>query len=188
MRQALTSVVCFTGERPFKCDECGREFNHRSHFNNHLRIHTGEKPFKCEVCDKDFSRKASLRYHMKVHSKVGSRGRITKSKSSSEDGVSEVQDLSLAEQTASTVNISQLGSEAEVQLAEALVAVSEGLVMTPQVVAVEETRSQGDEDGVMQQVQQRTQVQGREEGNNERKGKERNTKKEGRTEREEWKE
>ena len=59
--------VLIPGERPFKCDSCGRQFNHRSHFNNHLRIHTGEKPFKCEKCGKLFSRKASVRYHMKVH-------------------------------------------------------------------------------------------------------------------------
>ena len=74
------SFVLYLGERPFKCDECGREFNHRSHFNNHLRIHTGEKPFKCEICEKDFSRKASLRYHMKVHNKSDGRVRIRGSK------------------------------------------------------------------------------------------------------------
>lgn len=58
----------------------------------------------------------------------------------------------------STVNISHLGSEADVQLAEALVAVSEAVVAaaaevddTPRVVAVEET-THSEEDAVMQQV------------------------------------
>ena len=55
------------------------------------------------------------------------------------------------------MNISHLGSEAEVQLAEALVAVSEAVVAaaaevddTPRVVAVEETTHS--DDTVMQQV------------------------------------
>ena len=63
----------------------------------------------------------------------------------------------LSEQAISTVNISHLGSEAEVQLAEALVAVSEAVVAaaaevddTPRVVAVEETTHS--DDAVMQQV------------------------------------
>lgn len=58
----------------------------------------------------------------------------------------------------STVNISHLGTEAEVQLAEALVAVSEAVVAaaaegddTPRVVAVEET-THSEDDAVMQQV------------------------------------
>ena len=56
----------------------------------------------------------------------------------------------------STVNIGHLGSEADVQLAEALVAVSEAVVAaaegdeTPRVVAVEETTH--GEDTVIQQV------------------------------------
>ena len=63
----------------------------------------------------------------------------------------------LSEQTISTVNISHLGNDAEVQLAEALVAVSEAVVAaaaevddTPRVVAMEETTH--NEDTVMQQV------------------------------------
>lgn len=58
----------------------------------------------------------------------------------------------------STVNISHLGTDAEVQLAEALVAVSEAVVAaaaegddTPRVVAVEET-THSEDDAVMQQV------------------------------------
>lgn len=69
----------------------------------------------------------------------------------------------LSEQTISTVNISHLGTDAEVQLAEALVAVSEAVVAaaaegddTPRVVAVEET-THSEDDAVMQQV--RVQIQ-----------------------------
>ena len=61
-------------------------------------------------------------------------------------------------QTMSTVNISHLGTDADVQLAEALVAVSEAVVAaaaegddTPRVVAVEET-THSEEDAVIQQV------------------------------------
>ena len=64
----------------------------------------------------------------------------------------------MSEQTISTVNISHLDNEAEVQLAEALVAVSEAVVAaaaevddTPRVVTVEETAHSA-EDAVMQQV------------------------------------
>ncbi|KAK2574209.1 Zinc finger protein 665 [Acropora cervicornis] len=158
-----------TGERPFKCNVCSREFNHRSHFNNHLRIHTGEKPFKCEICEKDFSRKASLRYHMKVHNKSDGRVKIRSNKKGPEeqsdtdlldeqphDNTSVEQTMS--EQTISTVNIGHLGNEAEVQLAEALVAVSEAVVAAaaevddnPRVVTVEETAHSSAEDAVLQQ-------------------------------------
>lgn len=32
-----------------------------------MRKHSGEKPFHCTICNKDFSRKEGLQYHMQSH-------------------------------------------------------------------------------------------------------------------------
>ena len=34
----------------FKCEECGKKFTQYGHLKIHIKIHTGERPYKCEEC------------------------------------------------------------------------------------------------------------------------------------------
>lgn len=50
------------------CKYCLKDFSDVYKLRRHLLLHTGEKPFSCELCGKDFNRKDVLRVHMqKVH-------------------------------------------------------------------------------------------------------------------------
>uniref|UniRef100_A0A2A4K0L4 C2H2-type domain-containing protein n=1 Tax=Heliothis virescens TaxID=7102 RepID=A0A2A4K0L4_HELVI len=56
------------GDRPYKCDVCGRDFRQWSDVNYHkISIHSDQKLYKCEFCGKEFARKYSLNVHRRIH-------------------------------------------------------------------------------------------------------------------------
>ncbi|WAR17436.1 ZN430-like protein [Mya arenaria] len=50
-----------------QCNLCNRLLPSRSHMILHKRIHTGEKPFKCDICGRQFNRKGNMKTHQITH-------------------------------------------------------------------------------------------------------------------------
>lgn len=66
------------GDKPFKCEQCPKAFNHKTDLRRHMCLHSGSKPFSCIQCGKGFIRKDHMVKHMDTHKKKLNTGKKPK--------------------------------------------------------------------------------------------------------------
>ncbi|KAI4471943.1 finger putative transcription factor family-related [Holotrichia oblita] len=60
-------VKQYLGDRPFKCDLCGKAFVQAFQLRRHRKMHTDERRFPCDICGKTFKHYGNLNLHKGSH-------------------------------------------------------------------------------------------------------------------------
>lgn len=62
-----------TGTRPYKCNDCGKDFASKYSARAHEKTHTERpRPYKCSQCNKSFITEQNLLQHERTHVAVRS--------------------------------------------------------------------------------------------------------------------
>ena len=70
-KKQKTYFYIFKGEKPYKCNICGRAFCQISNLKSHQKTHTKVKAFECDICHKTFRRSFTLKQHKLIHEREG---------------------------------------------------------------------------------------------------------------------
>lgn len=60
------SAVESTNNKTHVCTVCSKQFNFKSNFLAHMRMHSADKPFVCKICGTQFSRNNSWMQHLRL--------------------------------------------------------------------------------------------------------------------------
>jgi len=72
MCQLKYHMTKHTGEKPHKCEDCGKAYGHKTTLLTHRReVHFTENINKCEVCQETFRLARTLTKHMLIHHSEG---------------------------------------------------------------------------------------------------------------------
>ena len=64
-------LLMHKGEKPYKCDECGKAYSNKQSMYGHVKAHENMKTeiYKCEECGRVFQSKSVLQKHTLTHTK-----------------------------------------------------------------------------------------------------------------------